>query len=166
MTLSAGSNLTITQFSFNQIFYNSGDWVPSVSPYLNAFEWNIADSSLTNNIINVESIYTQNQFIMGLKTFTVSTGQATLAFTANIGTYSLNYGVQVVPSIPGNSSLTGLSSSVVSVLYMVNFFCPNTHPYSNLTTQLCQDVCAPYSYINYTDNTCRFCTNPLCLTCS
>ena len=106
-----------------------------------------------------------NQFIIGIKTFHTAIGQATLDFNAVYGTYSGNYGVQVQPSVPSNSSLTGLANSVASVLYMMTFSCPVAHPYLNLTDQQCQDACA-FGYINTTDNTCGLCTNTLCYSCN
>ena len=133
MTLTAGYNVTITRYSFNQIFYTTSDWNTTVSPYLNAYSWSIADSTSSSNIF-VDSTLVNNQFIIGIKTFTANIGQATLDFNAVYGTYSGNYGVQVQPSTPSNSSLTGLTSTVTSVLYMMSYTCPAGFPYLNITS--------------------------------
>ena len=155
VTLSVGFNVTITRYSFNQIFYNSGDWNSSLSPYVNAYEWVITNSTLSTNTQVVDSILINNQFIIGLKTFYTDIGQATLDFNAVYGTFSGNYGVQVQPSIPSSGSLTGLTSSVASVFYMMTYTCTGGFPYLNITTLLCQDVCATFGYLNATDSTCR-----------
>jgi hypothetical protein len=166
MTLSVGFNLTVTRFSFNQIIYNSAGWDPLVSPYLNAYEWIISNSSSSNSIFQIDSVLFNNQFIIGLKTFYTTQGQSTLDFNAVEGTYSGFYGVQVQPSTPSNTSLIGLESSVVSVFYMMTFTCPTGFPYLNITDKQCQDICGGFGYTNTTDNTCRECTDPLCYVCN
>ena len=80
MTLTVGYNVSIHRISFNQIFYDAGDYVLGSSPYLNAFVWDVTNALATDNIITVESLILNNQFVIGLATFNAATGQATLDF--------------------------------------------------------------------------------------
>ena len=80
MTLTVGYSVKIERIAFNQIFYDAGQYTVGLSPYLNAYVWQISDPLLTTNIITVDSLIVNNQFISGLETFHTSTGQATLDF--------------------------------------------------------------------------------------
>lgn len=49
MTLTVGYNVSITRVSFNQIFYDTTPYTPGLSPYLNAYVWDVTDASLATN---------------------------------------------------------------------------------------------------------------------
>jgi hypothetical protein len=165
MTLTAGFNLTIERITFSQIIYDSAVYSATVSPILRGMEWSITNALASTNIIDVQQSIVDSQFIMGLKTFDTSSGQAALDFRGQFGTYSGRYGLQVLPSVPTNVSNIGLTSSVVSVLYLMTFSCPIGYPFFNFTSEECQDACAANYYFNSTDNLCYPCTNSLCYTC-
>lgn len=129
MSLTVGYNVSVTYFSFSQIFYDVGDFNGStISPYLNAYEWDITDYQATNNIIHFDSLLI-NQLIIGLSTFYTNTGQCSLLFDTQFGNYSGKYGAKLMtPSEPN------ITSAKVSVLYYMVWSCPIGYPYLNIAT--------------------------------
>ena len=119
----------------------------------------------TTNIIPLSTTLF-NQFIIGLKSFTSSTGNTALTFKTTVTALAGNVAeVKVMPSINTNTSLTGIATSVVSVLYMLDYVCGAAFPFFNMTSLKCQDGCDVFWYKSITDSLCYPCANTLCRTC-
>jgi hypothetical protein len=93
MTVSVGYNMTITNMWFSKVIYNTADFSMISHYYINTYDWTISNATASGYMFNVPSTITNNQFIVGLKSFSCSTGQAVLVFSWTAGTYSGMHGI-------------------------------------------------------------------------
>lgn len=143
--------------------YDSSQFSISSNKYFYFYELAQTDSPTTTAFFSYNSALASN-FMMGLKSFSSTSGQCYLQYQWATATNSSQNGAEVKVSTP--SGVCGLKSTISTILYMMVWTCPGTHPLFDLTTKMCVDTCNPYNYKNTTDSTCRPCTNSLCYTCS
>jgi len=51
---------------------------------------------------------------------------------------------------PISTTTCNITSVTFEVLYLKTWVCPSSHPYFNLTSNLCQDICSSYYFGNTT----------------
>jgi len=163
-----GYNAACTVLSHSHIIFDTSDYSVYGNMYLYFFEWDITNALAANSYYQLNTIL-QEDFIMGLKSFTTVSGQCTLDYQWNYITYvsggSNVTGLQVLPTNPYVGTC-GLDSVTSTVFYMMSWTCANPYLFFNITVMMCQTSCGPYTYTNYTDYTCRLCLNTLCYTCN
>lgn len=144
--------------AYSKIFFDSSFFSLGSRNYLTAFDWTITNPNLSTNFLALPATVCDNQLIVGIKNFKTY-GQNAIIFKWNSGPYNSTHGVLLNPS----SVFTSYSPQVV---YYMKWTCPAGYPYTNLTSFLCQDSCAPYYYPDPVDLVCRPCNNTLCYTCN
>lgn len=158
MSVTAGKNLSITKIEFSKLVYNTKDFSLGARNYLTSYDWKITTPTVTSTF-SIPNTILNNQLIVGIKSFYTFSGQDSINFQWNSGTFSGSTGLQL-------GTTSSFSSYTMQVLYYLQWTCPNGFPYINLVTFLCQDSCAPYEYPDPVDLICKPCNNTLCYTCS
>lgn len=111
---------------------------------------------------------TSDQYITIPQEFATSTLIGLLDYKAVSASYGLEFNwefdlannrIKFNNSVPHTSSSAdgGLTSFRIAVFYMKTWFCPATHIYFNLDTNMCDDYCAMYMYANSSATECQPC---------
>jgi hypothetical protein len=96
---------------------------------------------------------------MGLTEFSTIDGNCVINYEWTFTTSaSGNFGVKISNSVTTSPAyVCALSRIKSTIFYMKTWSCPSTHPYFNLTTNLCQTACGTYFYANTSIIQCQEC---------
>lgn len=161
MYATLGYNSTISILKFTQVFFDTSQFSTTSGKYLYFQELPVTNTAVTTFFQFNSAL--ANNFMMGLKSFSSTSGQCLVDYQWVLTSVSGNYGSQIQTS---SSSPCGVSGDVSTILLMMKWTCPGGYPYFDLTTRMCLTSCNPYTYLNATDNTCYPCVNTVCYTCN
>lgn len=102
--------------------------------------------------------------MMGIKSFTATSGLCSFDYYWTTYSSGGTYGAEIQKSIPYNATCA-FSADISTILLMMEYTCPATTTFDPVT-QMCNPSCGAYTYRNTTDNSCYPCQNTLCYSCN